>query len=471
MSYMTRQEIGAFEPDALPGPGLTAMDHARRVIEGVGYWNANQQMGRRWPIGCVALEVTQRCNLDCTLCYLSENSEAVRDPPLEEVFRRIELIHRYYGKNTDVQITGGDPTLRTRDELLAIVRKVRALGMRPTLMTNGIRATRSLLDELAAAGLVDVSFHVDTTQRRRGYASEVELNELRQAYIDRAKGLPLSVFFTTTIHQGNFHEIPSLVRFFKANAGAVRTASFQLAADTGRGMYGTRGSTITPDTVAAQIETGAGTSINFRASLIGHPVCTRYGMCLAANGKLFDALDDTEFIGRMLSATAHLELHRNDAKRVAKRFLGWLAAHPAYLFPVLKWAGKKGWDMRASLVAAGGRIKTISFGIHNFMDSCALERGRIDACVFKVMAAGGPISMCLHNAKRDSFILQPIKIETPEGNKYWQPLTGETTLMREASGCVQPEQLGLKRLKGRVRQRFLSQRRARPEPAEQAPGL
>ncbi|MSQ73312.1 MAG: DUF3047 domain-containing protein [Betaproteobacteria bacterium] len=82
-------------------------------------------MGSRWPIGCVALEITQRCNLDCTLCYLSEHSEAVRDIPLEEIFRRIDLIFRHYGPNTDVQITGGDPTLRQREELLAIVQRVR----------------------------------------------------------------------------------------------------------------------------------------------------------------------------------------------------------------------------------------------------------------------------------------------------------------------------------------------------------
>ncbi len=50
----------------------------------------NQVLGRRNAIGCVALEITQRCNLDCTLCYLSENSERVKDVPLAEVFRRID---------------------------------------------------------------------------------------------------------------------------------------------------------------------------------------------------------------------------------------------------------------------------------------------------------------------------------------------------------------------------------------------
>ncbi|MGZ5431162.1 MAG: hypothetical protein ACXWEX_07135, partial [Thermoanaerobaculia bacterium] len=36
-----------------------------------------QAIGRRYTIGCVAVEITQRCNLDCTLCYLSESSEKV----------------------------------------------------------------------------------------------------------------------------------------------------------------------------------------------------------------------------------------------------------------------------------------------------------------------------------------------------------------------------------------------------------
>jgi 7,8-dihydro-6-hydroxymethylpterin dimethyltransferase len=224
MSYLTTEEIDAFKPDLLPNRGVSPIERARRVIEQAGFWSANQQMGRRWPIGCVALEITQHCNLDCTLCYLSENSEAVKDLPLEEVFRRIELIRRYYGKNTDVQITGGDPTLRKRDELLAIVR-VRVLGMRPTLMTNGIRATRALLEALAESGLEDVAYHVDTTQVRSGYSSEVELNALRQEYIDRVRGLPVSVMFNTTVHQGNFDEIrPRAI--FQSEGGGREDSSF-----------------------------------------------------------------------------------------------------------------------------------------------------------------------------------------------------------------------------------------------------
>ena len=87
-----------------------SMDNAKRIMQEQGYWSNNQQMGLRWSIGCVALEITQRCNLDCTLCYLSELSEAVHDIPLTEIYHRIDTIHRYYGDHTDIQVTGGDPT-------------------------------------------------------------------------------------------------------------------------------------------------------------------------------------------------------------------------------------------------------------------------------------------------------------------------------------------------------------------------
>lgn len=164
----------------------------------------------------------------------------MRDVPLEEVFQRIDLIHRHYGPNTDVQVTGGEPTLRRRDELLAILRRIRERGMRPTLMTNGRKATRTLLEALSGAGLVDVAFHIDTTQQIKGYRSEADLNALRAACLDRCRGLPLSVMFNTTVHDGNFDEIPAPVRFFRAQAGRVRTASFNAQAQTGRGGAATR---------------------------------------------------------------------------------------------------------------------------------------------------------------------------------------------------------------------------------------
>ena len=93
MQYMTPAEIAAFAPDPLPDKS-SPQARARRAMQNAGCATAGQQMGSRWPIGCVALEITQRCNLDCTLCYLSENSEAVKDIPIGEIYRRIAEDYR-----------------------------------------------------------------------------------------------------------------------------------------------------------------------------------------------------------------------------------------------------------------------------------------------------------------------------------------------------------------------------------------
>jgi molybdenum cofactor biosynthesis enzyme MoaA len=416
-----------------------------------GLAQANQQMGQRWPVGCVALEITQRCNLDCTLCYLSENSEAVKDLPLAEIMTRVEKIFVAFGRNTDVQVTGGEPTLRKRDELLAIVHRIHALGMRATLMTNGIRATRDLLRDLATAGLADVAFHVDTTQQRRGYQTEVELNALRERYLERTAGLPLSVMFNTTVHDGNFEEIPAVVAFFRAHAGRIRTASFQLQADIGRGIQGARGQAITSATAVAQIERGAGTPLQFSASLVGHPACSRYAMCLAANGSLYNAFDDLRLVAALQCATVGVQFDRAHPTVTARRLAYWLCGHPAFLPSVLGWLARKAWAMREDLVRSRGRVRTLSFVIHNFMDATKLEADRIEACAFKVITAGGPISMCLHNAKRDTFILRPIRFHRTTSTLFWNPLTGTETTEPELAIVGNGEARQHRHAKGRAR--------------------
>jgi hypothetical protein len=65
----------------------------------------------------------------------------------------IEQLRAYFGIGTVVQITRGDPTLRNRRELVAIVQRTRELGLAPALMANGIKPSRVLLVELAEPSL------------------------------------------------------------------------------------------------------------------------------------------------------------------------------------------------------------------------------------------------------------------------------------------------------------------------------
>lgn len=422
-AVLSAHDIAQWQPYPMPQGGVPPQAIAEARMRSAGQWQPWQMLGRRFAIGCVALEITQRCNLDCTYCYLSEFSEALKDIPIEEVFRRIDMIHDWYGAGTDVQVTGGDPTLRQRDELIAIVRRIKQRGLRASLFTNGIRATRELLAELASAGLEDVAFHVDMTQQRAGYANEAELNTLREEYIERARGLPLSVFFNTTVFAGNLHDVPALAQFFLRHHRVVRLASFQVGADIGRGVERTRA---VPDAKAVMqaLREGSGAALDFSAASAGHAACNGYAYALVVNGKAFNFFDDPAFVQEILERSANVRVDRANLQATVWRAAAFLFANPGLLLRVAHRAFKFGWQHAKDLVASRGRIGKLSFFVHNFMDAAQLDRERCEACAFMVMTPEGPISMCVHNAKRDDYLLQPAKVERQGVVRFFNPADG-----------------------------------------------
>lgn len=448
-AYMSAAEIRAYGP---AGACFRGADRHAPVREGLARWGnfgPTQLAGRTFPIACVALEVTQRCNLDCTLCYLSDRAEMVHDMPLREIERRIDMIHDHYGDHTNIQITGGDPTLRNADDLEAIVRYVRSKNMRSALFTNGIRASRALLKRLAAAGLNDVSFHVDLTQERKGYASEDALNAVRDDYLGRAQGLGLRVNFNTTVFDGNVDEVPMLARFFLARADRVNLASFQMQADTGRGTLRVRdGAAVHQQGMIAAIEAGVGATLDFDVIEIGHPRCNRYAAVLAAGGDVASLYCDRPLMARLFPAIAADDRDWNVDAKTIRAALGLFVRRPRLGLKALRWAGGLAWRLRRGLVRSRGRAHRLSFFIHNFMDAERLERDRCDGCVFTTMTANGPLSMCVHNAQRDRHVFAPVPVATAEGRRYWNPATGRVDAGAETAP---PDAMPFKKLKGRAR--------------------
>jgi len=418
------RDIADWAPFA--APPADPMQAARARMTSTDQWAPWQTVGRRMAIGCVALEITQRCNLDCTYCYLSESSEALKDIPLEEVYRRIDLIAEHYGAGTDVQVTGGEPTLRRQDELIAILGRVAQRGLRPSLFTNGIKLTRSLLEALSRAGLVDVAFHVDLTQGRKGYPTEQSLNAIRLRYIELARGLPVAVMFNTTLFAGNIDELEMLGRFFISQHANVRMASFQLGADTGRGVDapGSAAGQIDKAQVIRGLQRAAGVPLNFTAVSAGHQACNRYGFALIAGGVTQDLFSDTRLAWDVLAATAGARFDRRSKLRSVGTFAAAMARRPWLVLRGSVWLAGALWRLKGGLLRARGRVGKLSFFIHDFMDARALDRERCEACSFMVMTPEGPLSMCIHNAKRDAYLLQPARVARGETVRFWNPADG-----------------------------------------------
>lgn len=440
---MTAAKIAAFAPDGPPGadpPGQGLRDALRRQ----GRYGRNQTAGRFYPGACAAIEVTQRCNLDCTLCYLSDAAELAHDPPLDLLLARVDMLARHFGAGANIQITGGDPTLRRVEDLEALIRRIRHHGMRACLMTNGVRARRPFLERLAAAGLNDVAFHVDLTEERKGYPTERSLNAVRRDYLARARGLGLRVLFNTTIFGGNIDEIPMLATFFRDHGDQITLAGFQMQADTGRGVLRQWGDALTVDRALAALEAGFGGPLHFGAAAIGHENCNRYAHVLAGGGRGVSLLGDRRLFEDVVEAVEHADRAGAPYTDIAPAFARIAWRRPMLTLRLAAHAAKALWAMRGPLIR--GRAGRMSITVHNFMDAGALDRDRCEACVFKVATEDGPLSMCVHNALRDRHLFAPAR--TPGG--WWSAATGDVTATPNAA-APDPTTAPLKRLKGRER--------------------
>ena len=59
------------------------------------------------------------------------------------------------------------------------------------------------------------------------------------------------------------------------------------------------------------------------------------------------------------------------------------------------------------------------------MDAKQLEHERCEACSFMVMTPEGPLSMCVHNAKRDDYLLVPASVKVENKILFFNPVSGE----------------------------------------------
>ena len=79
----------------------------------------------------ISADITHRCNMMCSNCYLPN-----RTIPDIDLARMYDLLDRLPHR-CEIRLLGGEPTLHPK--LPEIIHKVRELGHRPVVLTNGLR--------------------------------------------------------------------------------------------------------------------------------------------------------------------------------------------------------------------------------------------------------------------------------------------------------------------------------------------
>lgn len=185
---------------------------------------------------CVLIEVTQRCNLKCPLCFADSGKESAPDPSLAHIRGQLQFLRQTAG-SCNIQISGGEPTVR--EDLPAIIEAARAIGFGfVQLNTNGIRLAEdaAYVKRLRESGLDTVFLQFDGTEEEiyrslRGRP----LLRLKEKAIENCARHRLGVVLVPTLVPGvNSANIGSIIGYALKGLPAIRGVHFQPVSYFGR---------------------------------------------------------------------------------------------------------------------------------------------------------------------------------------------------------------------------------------------
>lgn len=187
----------------------------------------------------VAWNLTRRCNLACSHCYIAAGSWHAGDEELgtSECLRIVDEILAV-NPAPMIILSGGEPLLR--DDLEAIAEHASGRGATVVVGTNGTRLTGARIAALRAAGVQGVAVSVDSLDPRyhdRFRHGEGALGDTLAA-IERLRASALDFIVQTTLTRGNRAELGSIAAWAAAKGAVAFNVYFLVATGRGEGMRG-----------------------------------------------------------------------------------------------------------------------------------------------------------------------------------------------------------------------------------------
>ena len=351
--------------------------------------------GRHKPMMAM-VEVTNRCNMACPICY-SDADKSSEDVPIGKIREYLERLLKLTETPIPIQVSGGEPSLR--NDLPEIIGLAKRIGYRNIeLITNGIRISKEpdFLNTLKAKGLTAVYLQFDglrkeTTLRIRGR----DMSTVRHKAVSRIRDAGLCCTLAVVVTKGvNEGEIGEVVKYGVENIDVVRAINFQSAARfTGRFGLDDHYIGYGMPELLKLIEAQTGISADtFRSEHVGHPCCNAMSPVFIVNGKLeplFKHLsrdDILEFLG---------EEHRN-------KILATFAGKKEFFFQHL--FNPKAWQLILKAAPIFGsnpynllRTDHLLLFAKSFMESNSIDPQRIGQCCYAITGEKGVFSFCAYN--------------------------------------------------------------------------
>jgi uncharacterized radical SAM superfamily Fe-S cluster-containing enzyme len=188
--------------------------------------------------GLANVDLTNRCNLTCPVCFANANtSGTLYEPSFEEVRKMLQAIRNERPvAGRVVQFSGGEPTVYPR--FLDACTLAKEMGFSHVqAATNGIMLSDlEFARKAKEAGLQTLYLQFDGVTddvylRTRG----AKLLETKKKVIQNCREVGMKIVLVPTIVRGiNDHQIGEIVKFAVENADVTSALTFQPVAFTGR---------------------------------------------------------------------------------------------------------------------------------------------------------------------------------------------------------------------------------------------
>lgn len=187
----------------------------------------------------ISWNVTRKCNLECTHCYLpaitKREGSAFSSSQELGTNEALQLVDQIALVNTDVMLilSGGEPLLR--GDIFTIAAHASGKGMTVVLGSNGLLIDDAIARKLKKSGVTGISISLDSTDPEIHDAIRSSKGAWERAVsaIHLCSKAGLSVQINTVVTRKNYEQLPSLIAYARGLGARVYSPFFLVC--TGRG--------------------------------------------------------------------------------------------------------------------------------------------------------------------------------------------------------------------------------------------
>ena len=177
-----------------------------------------------------ALMTTNRCNMNCPVCFTRDKNEPLHEPSLEECKALMKRYKELAGDDALIEFCGGEPTVRK--DICDLTNAARTIGFDYIqLNTNGIELAKNkdLARALRFCGLTTVYLGFDGMSDKPYYAKYGKpMLDIKKKAVENCANAGLAVVLVCCVIPGeNDGELGQIIEYAKQNMPTVKGVYLQ----------------------------------------------------------------------------------------------------------------------------------------------------------------------------------------------------------------------------------------------------